>query len=134
MGLDAVLRNGVKTINNVTKSAQTAITLHRWVSQSYDGTNAYAAPLSLRAIVEYKSEERQSFSGQLYVARTYLVILDPLPALGAPDRAEPLDARDLITLPSMKTGPIIETYGVIDSGTGLPYAHEIWMGDRRGDN
>jgi hypothetical protein len=134
MGLDSVLRNGVKTINNVTKSAQVNITIHRWMGQTYDGTPTYAAPLATKAVVEYKSEARQSSTGQLRVARTYLIITSPLSALGVANRSEPLDDRDLITLPTMHTGPIIETYGVVDPATDLPYCHEVWMGDRRGDN
>ena len=132
-GLSDILRNGVKTVNGVTKSAQTKIVLHRWISQTYDGTPAYAAPLTMTAVVEYKSEARQSSTGQIRIARSYVIILDPLPALGIANRSEPLDDRDLITLPNMMTGPIIESYGVVDPKTQLPYCHEIWMGDRRGD-
>lgn len=134
MGLDTILRNGVRTIHGVTKSAQTKIMIHRWISQTYDGSFAYAAPLEATAVVEYKSEARQSSTGQLWVARAYIIITSPLTPLGAPDRAEPLDDRDLITLPTMKTGSIIETYGVVDPATQTPYCHEVWMGDRRGDN
>jgi hypothetical protein len=133
-GLSDVLRNGVKTIYGVTKTAQTKITLHRWQGQGYDGAPNYAAPLTLTAIVEYKQEARQSNTGQLRTSRAYIIILSPLSALGAAERSEPIDERDLITLPNMTTGPIIETYGVIDAKTQLPYCHEIWMGDRRGDN
>ena len=131
MGLDAVLRNGVKVINGVTKAAQTKIVLHRWSGQSYDGSPLYAAPLTLTAVVEHKTEARQSTTGQIRISRTFVIILEPLTALGAPGRSEPLEDRDMITLPNMTTGAILETYGVVDAATGLPYAHEVRMGDRR---
>ena len=133
-GLADILRNAVKTTDNVTKTAQTSINVTRWSGQTYDGTPTYAEPLTLQAIVEYKAEARQTSSGQLRVSRAYIIILDPIPALGAANRSETIDERDLITLPNMTTGPILETYGVVDAGTGLPYAHEIWMGDRLGNS
>lgn len=131
--LDNIVRNAVAKIDNVTKSLQTTVLISRWTGQSFDGTPSYAAPLSLQAVVEYKQEQRQSPSGQTRVSKAHVIIISPLDALGAPERSEPLDERDLITLPNMTTGPILETSGVVDPATGLPYMHEIWLGDRRGD-
>lgn len=130
-GLADVLRNGVRVIHNVTKTAQTKVTLHRWAGQNYDGTPMYAPPLEVTAVVEYKTEARQSTTGQIRISRAFIIILDPIPALGVANRAEPIDEQDEITLPNMMTGPIIEAYGVVDPATGLPYAMEIRMGDRR---
>lgn len=131
--LDNIVRNAVAKIDNVTKSLQTTVLLSRWISQTYDGTPSYAAPLSLQAVVEYKQEQRQSPNGQTRVSKAHIVLIRPLDPLGAANRSEPLDERDLVTLPNMTTGPILETSGVVDPDTGRPYMHEIWLGDRRGD-
>ena len=131
--LDNIVRNAVAKIDGTTKSLQTTVLLSRWISQTYDGTPSYAAPISVKAVVEYKQEQRQSPSGQTRVSKAHVIIISPLDPLGSPDRSEPLDERDLVTLPNMTTGPILETSGVVDPVTGLPYMHEIWLGDRRGD-
>ena len=133
MALDSIIRNAVAKIDNVTKTAQVTILLSRWTGQTYDGTPSYAAPLSLQAIVEYRQEQRQSPSGQTRVSKAHIVIVSPLTAQGSANRSEPLDERDLVTLPNLTTGPILETAGVVDPKTGRPYMHEIWLGDRRGD-
>jgi hypothetical protein len=128
-----IIRDSVAKIDGITKSAQTSVVLTRWNGQSYDGTPTYAAPLTVQAIVQYKQEQRQSPSGQTRVSKAYVVVVSPLLALGAANRSEPVDERDLVTLPNMTTGPILETAGIVDPATGLPYMHEIWLGDRRGD-
>jgi len=134
MALDTIIRNAVSTIDGITKSVQTTIVLTRWKSQSFSGEAEYAAPITLKAIVDYKQEQRQSPSGQTRVSKAYIIITSPLSPLGSsPNRSEPLDERDIVTLPNMNTGPILETAGIVDSKTGLPYMHEIWLGDRRGD-
>lgn len=134
MALDDIIRSAVGTVDSVTKGIQTTILLSRWISQDYQGTSSYAAPIPLKAIVDYKQEMRQSPSGQTRVSKAHIIILTPLTALGgSSERSEPLDERDLVTLPNMSTGPILETAGVVDRKTGLPYMHEIWLGDRRGD-
>lgn len=133
MALDSIIRNAVKKIDTVTKSAQTTVVISRWIGQSYDGTASYAAPVSYKAVVNYKQEQRQSPNGQSRVSKAHVIILSPMDPLGVANRSEPLDERDLVTLPNMSTGPILETAGVVDPATGRPYMHEIWLGDRRGD-
>jgi hypothetical protein len=133
MSLDQTVRGAVAKIDSVTKSLQTTILLSRWISQTYDGTPSYGAPEPFQAVVEYKQEQRQSPTGQTRVSKAHITIISPIEPVGAAERSEPIDERDLVTLPNLTTGPILETSGLVDPVTGLPYMHEIWLGDRRGD-
>jgi hypothetical protein len=127
-GLADILRNAVATIKTVTTDLQADITLERWEGQDVYGAPDYDDPENLKAIVDIREQQKRTETGQLVMLRALVILLQPLAANGAANRAEPIDPRDKITLPDGSTGPIVGSAGFIDPGTDKPYFHEIWIG------
>ena len=129
-----IVAGGIAIAHNITNDGglQATILLSRWVSQDASGAASYAAPISLTAVVRYRSETRESQSGTSSVGKARILILTPLEPHGATGRSEPIDERDLVTMPDLQTGPILEVGGQVDGVTGTPFYHSILLGDRRG--
>ncbi len=132
---DQLIRDGVALANELTGATgnlQVTVGHRRWISQSLDGTPTYAATVNLQAILEFRQEIRQPTSGQEQVSRAYLAILEPLAAQGAAGRTEPVDERDFFVLPDGSVNPVLESKGLADPTTNLPYFTEVWLGQWRG--
>lgn len=128
LDLSAIIRDGVATADTITKSMQATVIHHAYTGQDRSGTPSYAAPVSYKAIVEYRQESRKTDEGTEQLSRAYVAFIQPVAANGAAGRVEPIDERDLITLPDMTTGPILEVRGLTDDDTNRPYFSEVWLG------
>lgn len=127
MGLSDIIRSGVKTIDTVTKSLQPTVTHRAWKSADVYGSPVFASPKSYKAVVEQKQELRKTSSGQLVMTKASVMIIQPVPPDGAPGRVEPIDPRDIITLPDGTTGKIVDVQGFVDEKTDHPYFSEIYL-------
>lgn len=128
MGLDSIVRSGIKIADNLTKTLQSTVTLKQWTGQLQNGDPTYAAPVVYQAIVEQKRQNMRTDSGELVKISATVLFIQPVPPHGAPNRAEPVDPRDVIVLQDGTTGPIVNTSGFVDRDTGRPFYHEVWLG------
>ncbi len=129
MGLAAVLRNAVATINSVTADLQVTVAHHPWIANNDDGESTYGSPVNIQAIVEYGKEQMVVKEGrELLVKGTAITIIQPVTDNGAANRREPIDPRDRFVLPDGTSGPIISQKGVADPATGDQYLYEVFLG------
>lgn len=127
MGLDSIIRSGVKTIDRVTKSLQPTVTHRAWTGADVYGSPHYAGAVAREAIVEQKQELRKTSSGQLVLTKASVMFIYPIPPNGAAGRVEPVDPRDIITLADGTTGTIVDVSGFVDRVTKHPFFSEVWL-------
>lgn len=128
MGLADVVRSGVALADTVTTDLQAAVTHKAWTGRDVDRKPTYAAGVSRLAIVERRQRLIRTATGEQILSRHRIAFLRPIAANGAATRREPIDPRDVLTLPDGDTGPILEVTGVVDPSTGAPYYAEVWLG------
>jgi len=136
MSFDVLVRNAVKLADKLTKSLQVNVTHRAWTGQSTDGygTPEYASPVTRLAIVEQQQKPLFTLSGHEVMTFAYVCFVRPVAPNGASSRQEPVDERDLITLPDGRTGTIIDIKNFLDPKTGRGYLTEIWLGEPRFDD
>ena len=127
MSLLDVLRSGVRIADQVTKPLQASVSFARYLSTDAYGTKTYAAPRTLKAIVDWKQRQVRTSTGVLSVSRASVIFLD-IVALVAATGGDGVDDNDVITLPDGTTGPILDMSGFIDAGTTHPLATEVYLG------
>jgi hypothetical protein len=129
MGLDDIVRAGVRTIHGITRDLQAPVTIQPWIGQDVHGEAKYDLPGTLyTAIVDTREQQKKDILGNMVSIRALVIILVPVPPHGAPGRREPIDPRDKVILPDGSSGTIVGIAGFIDGGTSKPYFHEIWIG------
>ena len=84
--------------------------------------------MSRQAVVERRQRLIRTATGEQVMSRHRILFPRPIAANGASTRQEPIDPRDVLTLPDGDTGPILEVTGVVDPSTSAPYSFEVWMG------
>lgn len=119
MGLLDIVRSGVAIANNLTADLQASATHEAYASETGSGRRTYSAPVNRPALVTRKQKLVRSSSGELVMSEASVVFLDP---------AVVINELDKITLPDGTTGPIINTEGFVDRGTGHPILTEIYLG------
>lgn len=134
MGLDALVRKGVALANRTTASLQVTVTHEAWTGQDGYAAPAFAhGPISRQAIVEEGARPRRSSTGDVVMTRAKVTFVGPIAPDGSPNRNEPIDQRDRITLPSGFSGPIVDMEGIpADPATGSPYLFSVWLGTTEG--
>lgn len=135
MNLASLVRAALKTADTVTKSLQVDVTFEGWIGDDGFGSQTWAAPVTLKAIVELKERLRTVTStGQIVMTKAQITLLQPVPNT-APNvgeqRIQPIDPRDIFTLPDGTTGPIIDVEGMFDPGTNAPYFAQVWLGSSK---
>lgn len=129
-----MVRNGVATINRVTKSAQADVVHKAWIGQDNYGEPNYADQSlgsdggPLKAVVELKQSLRALPNGTTVLTKARVTFTEPVPVNGTAGRTEPIDPRDLIVLPNGITGSIVDIVGTVDPETSEPYTVEVWLG------
>lgn len=100
-----------------------------WVGQDALGEPLpYAAPVLRRAFVQEGAIHVQKPDGQVITTKARVSFLGPVEPNGAEGRQEPVDPRDLITLPSGLVAHVIEVPGVlVNSASGAPYLRPVWL-------
>ena len=128
MALDSVLRNGIKTIDKITKSLQAEVSYQPWKSQTEFGKATFGSVKKLKAVVEYNRQLRKTESGEMVMTMASVLFVQPLTPVGGAGRTEPIDPRDKIVMPDGRTGPIVYSKGFTDPISGRTMYHEIWLG------
>ena len=129
MGYDDLIRDGIALARSLTLDLQPSLNWLRWQSQDSFGTPTYAATVAVRAIVERVNRLIKLSDGREVMITSRIYILEPLTALAASGRRNPIDERDIFVLPDGTSGPIVDIDGLIDAGTNAPYYHQVYLGD-----
>lgn len=135
MGYDTLVRGLVKTIISPQfESMKMDVVLVAWIGETSSGTKQYAAPRQLRALVDFEGRGTQRYtrSGTIIVPMANLLFLDLPLAETTPNagqqRNQPIDMRDIITLPNGDTAPVVDMSGFGDPATNAPYAPGVTIG------
>jgi hypothetical protein len=123
-----ILVAGIAVTNTLTKGVQVDCTLAAWTGQDAYGSATYAAPVTFQAVLDRTNKQLVTLGKVIDVAATLTIVGDLAPN-GATDRREPIDPRDVITLPDGFTGPIIDVpNAVTDPITGRGLIQQIMLG------
>jgi hypothetical protein len=129
MSLLSVLQKGIKLADKIVKPLEATVTFQKYVSTGDGyGTGSYPhGPQSLRAIVEWKTVEVATSSGQVPAARPTVLFLD-IDALMEATLGEGIKEEDSITLSDGTTGPISTIGGFMDASTNRLIYTEVSLG------
>ncbi len=132
MSIINTLRKGVALAHGVLGSCEGTVVHEAWIGDDGYGKDSFDTPVGRPCIIEYENKQIYDKDGNLAVLKATLQFLVPLTANGAANRAEPIDPRDIFTLPNGSKGSILSTGGFVDPGTGLPLAPSVQIGDKIG--
>lgn len=120
MGLLDIVRSGIAVANTLTQDLQATITREAFTSgQDVRGEPNRSTGVSVKAIVEYKTRQVKTPSGEFVTSRAKVTILDP---------SIVIHVKDKLTLPDGTSGPILEVVGLADRVTGRPVMSEVYIG------
>jgi len=107
------------------------VLIDRWVGPplAFGGPEQFADDtLIVTGLVQEGEVHHKRPDGQAITTKARIAFLEEVPHNGAPDRKEPIDPRDRITLPSGLTGHLAELPGVmVNPTTGQPYVRVVWI-------
>lgn len=131
MGYEALFEAGVKIASQQFESMKLNITHRAWIGEDGDGNDEFAAPVTLRGLVDLSKQLRVAKTGRTVMTFATVTFLDPI-ANTTPNsgkvREQPIDPRDSLVLPDGGTAPIVSTGGFADSVTTQPFAIEVVLG------
>jgi hypothetical protein len=131
MSLINVLRKGVAIASKVTDSLKVTVMHEAWTGSDGNGTDTFASPVARRALCDLTKRVRYTQSGMLIMTFATLTFLDHItdttPTSGQV-RQNPIDARDIMTLPDGGTAPIMQAGGFDDPGSNRPLLQEVVLG------
>lgn len=132
MGYEDLIRNSIASVLSPQIESMKVDVIHKaWIGQDGVGGDDFADPVTLRAIVDPTKRMRTTMSGQTVMTFATLTFVDPIddtvPNTGH-TREQPIDPRDLLTLPDGGTAPIVQSGGLTDSGTLRPFVNEVILG------
>jgi hypothetical protein len=130
MGLEAVIAGAVEAVRLSTETIQVQVQIEPWIGEplAFGGPPQYGPLVLAQALVQEGLQHTKRSDGTYITTRARLSFLDPaaVPPNGAPGRREPIDPRDIVTLPSGLTGHLQELPGVqINPATGQPYVRVV---------
>lgn len=132
MGFDALIRGLLLDADSITESLNDATVLHwPWLSRDVEGSGVYPnAGIPLRCLVEFKQRmlPNPSRPQEMISQVAVLTFVRPIAPNGAAGRREPIDNRDLFTLPNGYLAGVIAVDGFIDAGTHAPYLLSVSLG------
>lgn len=128
MGFANLIRNGVALASSLTSDLQATVTHRAWMGETGDGEDSFANPVSYKAIVDPSRRQKFTSSGVLVNVLATITFLDPVTRNGAANRQEPIDPRDVITLPDGTTAPIVDVNGFWDAGQSRPFLNVVTLG------
>lgn len=144
MSLRDVVANAVAVAQRVTVSLQVDVSVQGWKGDDGFGGDDLSPPKTYKAIYIQKQKQVKDFNGNDVMASAYLAFLQPIefvtPNAGVV-RRQPLDPRDVLSLPDGLTAPpILAIEGLVDPQspvavtaaistiTAAPYYAEVWLG------
>lgn len=130
MGLADTVRNAVATAHALTADLQATVTHRAWTGQDETGKATYASAVSRTAIVEQRQRMLRQRDGTEIMTAAMLTFLAPIAANGAATRREPIDPRDVFTLPDGTSGPVVDVAGLTDAGSasGASFYYQVAIG------
>lgn len=132
MGYEDILRSAISGIMSPQfESMKLNVTHNAWIGDDGMGGDAFAAPVTRRALVDLTKRQRYTANGVLVMSFASLIWLDPIAATTPQSgkvREQPIDPRDQFVLPDGGTAPIVQTGGFADSATGQPFVNETILG------
>jgi hypothetical protein len=127
MSLSSIVSSAVRIADNATNSLQDKTVVHEaWIGETGDGTSEYAFPVVRKALVDLTASQAFTSGGVLVKSKATVTFLEPIPDTppnDGQDRVQPIDPRDLITLPDGTMGPIVS----INSGLIKPETHRPFL-------
>ena len=126
MSLLTALRAGVKVADKVTKPLQATVFFEHCIGSDPYGP-LYAAPVSLRAIVDMKDQQVRTRGGILAASKGQITLLDVAAIVAATGTDGRVLDIDLFTVPGWPASAIVAIGGFIDAGTGYPVATDVWI-------
>src|SRR6266702_6998808 len=124
MALVDTIRSAVKIADGVTQSLQVRVKHEAWIGQDYKGSDTFAAAVYHLALVTQDRKPIYSARGIVIMTKAYIAFLRPIfdtvPKVGQ-TRVNPIDPRDVLTLPDGTTGLIVRGGGLVDSSTSRPF-------------
>ena len=131
MGYEDLTRAGVALASSQFETMKVNVTHEAWIGQDGEGGDQFASPVTRRALVDLTKRQRMTGSGQLVMTFAAVTFLDPIadttPNAGQV-RQQPIDPRDVITLPDGGTAPIVQAGAFADSATERPFFQEVVLG------
>jgi hypothetical protein len=129
MSLANIVRSGVAIANKVTASLQGTVTIKQWVAQDGFGLDTFGKTLRIPAIIEMGEKEFDLQDGVSITTKATITFLQPVPVNGAAGRVEPIDTRDILTLPDGTTGPtLVGAPMIVDPASSKPYFQIVGIG------
>lgn len=119
MGLLDIVRTGVNIARQQTADLQASVSYESWLRTEGDGTRVFDTPRSVPALVTRRQKLVKTASGEMVMSQASIAFLDPAIVVNELDR---------ITLPDGTTGPILNSDGFVDRGTGHPILTEVYLG------
>jgi hypothetical protein len=132
MALADIIVRQVKNLSKIVDSFKGDVQFYACIGESGAGVLQYAAPVTVRALVDVTRKERMSASGGMSHDRRGpdhpRPIADTTPNTGF-DRKQPVDTRDKFVLPDGTVGSsIIEAGGFMDAATSRGFINELLLG------
>lgn len=132
MGYEDLIRSQIAGVMSPQFESMKLDVVHlAWIGDDGQGEDAFAAPVTRRALVDLTKRERATSAGRRVMTFASLIWLDPIAPTAANSgktRENPIDPRDVFTLPDGGTAPIVQTGGFADSATGQPFVNETILG------
>jgi hypothetical protein len=127
-GFADLVTKGVALANQLTSTLQVGVSYQAWTGISAMGDYTYAAPVTVQALVEFKQELVVDYAGNEVVSMHTVNILEPIAGNGAEGRTEPLDPRDIFTLPDGSSAKMATSETLINPVTDAGYYHVVKLG------
>lgn len=131
MDLTGIFESGIAIASDIFEGNKCDVVFKAWVGSDGRGTDAYAAPVILRAIVDATKRQRTTANGNLvmtFAALTFLDAIEDTTANAGEAREQPIDPRDILILPDGGTAPVVQTGGPTNPNTGSGFINETILG------
>lgn len=131
MGYESLFEAGVQLLSEQFESMKLTVSHQAWIGEDGDGADQFAAAVPRRALVDLSKRLISTKSGRYAMTFATLTFLDPIASTSAntgKTRENPVDPRDIFTLPDGSTAPVVSSGGFADSTTIAPFALEVVLG------
>lgn len=132
MAIRNILAAGVKIISKQVDDDKADVSRQAWIGDNGSGVDEFAPADTVRCIVSRKTRTVRTSTGQLASIVATLTILDPLPpttANAGKTRVQPVDPRDIFTLPDGTTAPVVDLGGPFDPVENSTYIITVMLGN-----
>jgi len=124
----SILASAVEAARAGTEFVQSDVIHEAWTGQDALGAPSFAAPVLRKALVVEGAFHVDGPNGQVITTKARVGFVGPVESNGAPGRQEPIDPRDVFTLPSGLACKAVGVPGaLIDAPTGAPLTRTVWL-------